>query len=176
MNYSTARRKIYSGHLLAWSHRAWGSWYDVKIQAVRAFTQSEYCHVGVAWNVGGRIFALEAVLAGVRIFPLSRMLPFYHIPVPVKWTTDVEAWALAQVGQPYSQWQAIKAGLGLLKAGEDSIFQCAEYAQEVLRRGGVDLKCDATPAALVTAAMSAGSPAWAIEADVPSQQLRKEPQ
>ena len=176
MNYSTARKKIRSGDLLAWSHRPWGSWHDFKIQMVRALTQSEYCHVGIAWNVSGRLFALEAVLTGVRIFPLSRMLPFYHIPLLVKWESEVEAWALAQVGEPYSQWQAIKAGLGLLKAGDDSIWQCAEYAQEVLRRGGVDLPGPATPAALVTAAMKAGSPAWSIQADVPSQQPRKEPQ
>lgn len=176
MNYSAARKKIQSGDLLAWSHRGLGSWYDFKIQMVRAVTQSEYCHVGIAWQIGGRLFVLEAVLTGVRIFPLSRMLPFYWCGVPVTWASEVEDWALRQVGEPYSQWQAIKAALGLLRVGDDNIWQCAEYAQEVLRRGGVNLPGLATPAALVTAAMKAGSPVWAVEADVPSQPQRREPQ
>ena len=152
MRYAEARGRIKSGDLLAWSHRGWRSWYDLKVQAVRAFTRSEYCHVGIAWAVSGRLFALEAVLTGVRIFPLSRMLPFYWVPLRATWTREVEAWALAQVGEPYSQWRAVLAGLGLLRPGEDSIWQCAEYAAEVARRGGVELGSEATPTAVVLAA------------------------
>jgi len=60
MKYSEVRDTIKSGDLLAWSHRGWRTWYDIKIQAVRFFTQSEFSHVGVAWAVGGRVFVLEA--------------------------------------------------------------------------------------------------------------------
>ena len=161
MSYADHRTKIKSGDLLAWSHRPWGSWYDLKVQAVRMFTRSEYCHVGIAWCVADRLFALEAVLAEVRIFPLSRMLPFYHIPVPAQWEPEVEAWALKQIGEQYSQWQAIKAGLGLLKAGDDSIWQCAEYAQEVLARAGIVLPGDPTPTNIVAQAMKFG-PCWLV--------------
>lgn len=153
MKYAEARPQIRSGDLLAWSHRGWGSWYDIQIQMVRVFTQSEYSHVGVAWVTAGRVFALEAVQTGVRIFPLSRLLPFYWVPLGGAWAAEVEAWALAQVGEPYSKWQAVLAGLGLLRAGEDNIWQCAEYAQEVARRQGTPLPGKATPAALVRAAM-----------------------
>jgi len=157
MNYQAARRKIRSGDLLAWSHRGWGSWYDLKVQAVRVWTRSEYCHVGIAWRVADRLFALEAVLTGVRIFPLSRMRPFYHLPLPARWTPEVEAWALEQVGEPYSQWQAMLAGVGLLKPGADSIWQCAEYAQAVLRAAGIDLVGDPTPSNIVNEAKRAGA-------------------
>jgi hypothetical protein len=157
VKYAEARPQIRSGDLLAWSHRGWGSWYDIQIQMVRVFTQSEYSHVGIAWVVAGRVFVLEAVQTGVRIFPLSRLLPFYWLPLganwDAEWESEVEAWALQQVGEPYSKWQAVLAGLGLLRAGEDNIWQCAEYAQEVARRQGTPLVGKATPADLVLAAM-----------------------
>lgn len=164
MNYASARPKIRSGHLLAWTHRAWGSWYDFQIQMVRTFTQSEYCHVGLAWLIGGRVFVLEAVGTGVRIFPLSRLLPFFWLPVPGKWSIEAERFALDQVGQPYSKWQAVLAGFGLLKSGEDTIWQCAEYAQAVLDLAGVKLLGRPTPSNLVAQAMSAGAPCWLVEA------------
>lgn len=152
MKYAAARSGIRSGDLLAWSHDRWGSLYDFKVQMVRVFTRSEYCHVGIAWSVSGRLFVLEAVSSGVRIFPLSRLLPFYWLPLKAAWESEVEAWALRQVGEPYSQWQAMLAGLNLLKPGEDTIWQCAEYAAEVTRRAGVDLGTMVTPNALVLAA------------------------
>lgn len=166
MNYAAARGQIQSGDLLAWTHRAWGSWYDIQIQIVRTFTQSRYCHVGVAWNVAGRLMVLEAVATGVRIFPLSRLVPFDWLPIKAAWEPEVEAWALQQVGEPYSKWQAMLAGVGLLKAGEDSIWQCAEYAQQVALRGGVELPGKATPANLVAMAMEQRCvECWAITRD-----------
>lgn len=152
MKYSNARVRLKSGDLLAWSHERWGSWYDFKVQMVRVFTRSVYCHVGICWEVGGRVFVLEAVSTGVRIFPLSRLLPFYWLPLKANWADEVEMWALRQVGEPYSQWQAVLAGLGLLKPSVDSIWQCAEYAADVARRCGVELGTDVTPNALLLAA------------------------
>ena len=167
MKYETeAREHIRSGDLLAWGHDRWGSFYDLKIQLVRMFTRSEYCHVGIAWAFGGRVFVLEAVSTGVRIFPLSRLLPFWWIPLRAVWESEVEAWAMRQVGEPYSEWQAVLAGLGLLKPGEDRIWQCAEYAAEVARRAGVNLGVDVTPTAVVRAAQRLpGTVTHFVEAD-----------
>lgn len=162
--YAQARPSIRSGDLLAWTHRAWRSWYDVQIQAVRFFTQSEYSHVGVAWWAGDKLLVLEAVGAGVRIFPLSRLTPFYWLPMKADWAPEVEAWALDQVGLPYSKWQAVLAGLGLLRAGADNVWQCAEYAQQVLDRLGVPLEGTPTPANLVYQAQRRGVPAWQVQA------------
>ena len=179
MNYSAARKKIKSGQLLAWGHERWGSWYDLKIQAVRMWERSVYCHVGIAWWAGverDRLLVFEAVLTGVRVFPLSRMLPFYWCPNPVNWTSEVETWALRQVGEPYSQWQAIKAGLGLLKRGEDSIWQCAELAQELLSRQGMWVYGEPTPNNVMLQAQRRYAGIEFVEQDVPSQTQRKEPQ
>lgn len=35
MKYKEIRPLIKSGDILAWSHRGWKSWYDIKIQFVR---------------------------------------------------------------------------------------------------------------------------------------------
>lgn len=154
MSVDRAFRRIRSGDLLAWTHRPCQTWYDVKLQIVRAFTRSDYNHVGIAWRIDGMVFALEAVTTGVRIFPLDRLLPCFHIPAKAAWEPEVQAWALLQVGEPYSQWQAVLAGLGLLKAGEDNIWQCAEYAQQVLIRSGIPIPGKATPSSVVREVMN----------------------
>jgi hypothetical protein len=150
--YQEIRPEIRSGDLFAWSHTSWKSWYDIKIQAVRLFTQSEYCHVGIAWVIGGRVFALEAVQPKVRIFPLSKLTPFYWLPMNAPWDPKTEEYALSIIGEPYSQEQAVAAFINMLKTGKDANWQCAEYVHEVLKTDGIDLGKKATPNAIVLAA------------------------
>lgn len=161
--YSARRHKIRSGDLLAWSHRGWGSWYDMQIQAVRIFTRSEYCHVGVAWVISGRVFVLEAVGTGVRIMPLSRLLPCYWMPLGAAWSARAEEFAIARVGEPYSKWQAVLAGLQRLTPGDDRIWQCAEFVVVVLDQVGIDLGPDCTPSSVVLAAQRRGAPLHYLE-------------
>ncbi len=149
--YNQVRSEIRSGDLLAWSHLGWRSWYDFKIQIVRFFTRSEYCHVGIAWVVGGRVFVLEAVQPKVRIFPLSKLKPFYWLPLKTEWSKASEEFALARVGEKYSELQAVKAFFDALKPGEDAEWQCAEYVNAVLRQEGIDLADKATPSNIVLA-------------------------
>lgn len=149
--YEKIRSVIKSGDILAWSHRKWSSWYDLQIQAVRFFTQSEYCHVGTAWVVGGRVFVIEAVTPKVRIYPLSKLLPFYLIPLNDTWAMQAEEFALAQVGCDYSKWKAIKSFFG--KPDYDSLWQCAELTVEIAKLNGIDLGEHYTPSAVVQAAL-----------------------
>jgi hypothetical protein len=109
MKYEAAREKIKSGDLLAWSHRGWRSWYDIQIQLVRFFTQSEYSHVGIVWVVGGRVLVIEAVTPKVRIYPLSKLGTFYWLPYSEPWTAHHEELALSYVGTEYSKLEAIAA-------------------------------------------------------------------
>lgn len=153
MLYKHARGRIRSGHLLAWSHRDWRTWYDKQIQMVRTFTQSEYCHVGIAYRLAGRLLVIEAVRPLVRLFPLSHLLPCYWIPVPAKWSPAAERWLLRQVGKPYSRWQAVLAGVGRLDAGKDEIWECAELVQSGERRLRVSLPGKATPSNMVAQAL-----------------------
>lgn len=160
MKYAEARRNIKSGDLLAWSHRGWNSLYDVQIQAIRVFTQSEYCHVGLAWVIGGRVFVLEAVTPKIRIYPLSKLGEFYWLPLGAQWRPETEEFALSKVGEVYSKWQAVKSYFKPLRI--DNKWQCAEYARQVLLRNGVDLGEKVTPSAIVKAAQEYGAPLYLV--------------
>jgi len=144
MNYAEARPRIRSGDVILLSYNKWSSWYDIQVMAVRLFRMSEYCHVGVAWVIGGRVFILHAIGAGVSITPLSHELPFYWIQRN-EWTPVAEEFALATVGQAYSKWQVILAGLGLLRGGADNDWECGEFANGVLERCGARLGTAYTP-------------------------------
>src|SRR3990167_7202548 len=141
MKYAEVRNRIRSGDLLAWTHRGWNSFYDFQVQMVRAFTQSEYSHVGIAWVIGGRVMVIEAVSSGVRIFPLSRLLPCYWVSLKLDWTEWVEETALAIVGRPYdSKLRMVLAFLGIVKQGGEERLQCAEFVKLILTCAGVDRK------------------------------------
>lgn len=162
MDYRTIRPYIKSGHLLAWSHRApfWRSWHDFKIAMVRFFTQSEYSHVGMAWVVGNRVLVIEAVTPLVRIYPLSKLGDFYHIPINGRFGYEALSFALSRVGEPYSQLQAMASPFAELR--EDTKWECAELCIAIGKRMGVDLGRIATPSEVVRTAMLNGAPCTLI--------------
>ncbi len=151
VGYDEIRPDIQSGDLVAWSHRELASWYDVQIQLVRVFTRSEFSHVGTAWRIGGRLFVLESVVGGVRIFPLSRLTPFYWLPMSRPWLPEAEEFALAHLGEPYSKLECIEAFFEPLT--ESGRWQCAKYTRAVQKANGVDLGDRDTPSDIVREAM-----------------------
>ena len=158
MSYAAIRDRIRSGDLLSWSHDRWDSWYDFKVQMVRMATQSEYCHVGIAWVTAGRVFVLEAVQPRIRIFPLSSLRPFYWLPMGITWTPELEEFAMVRVGDPYSEWQAMAAFFNHLASGADRVWQCAEYVDQILKTAGINLACKPVPTDIVRAAQRLGAP------------------
>lgn len=157
MKYADLRPKIKSGDLLAWSHREpwYRSWDDFKIAMVRMFTKSEYSHVGTAWIVGDRVFIIEAVTPLVRIYPLSKALPFYHLPLNAGWSSTTLEYALAKVGERYSQLQAIQAFFKLPK--EDSFWECAELTRLIAKQDNINLGESAVPSDVVHNALRSGA-------------------
>ncbi len=154
MQYADVRPQIKTGDLLAWSHGGWRTWHDIQVSFVRIFTRSEFSHVGLAWVANGRVFILEAVGSGVRIYPLSRELPFYWVPKPFRLSRNAVNFAFAHIGDAYSKFQAKLAGLGLLQKGDDDVWQCAEFVLSILAQDRWPLDdVDATPTAVVKAAM-----------------------
>jgi hypothetical protein len=151
MKYTDVRPQIRSGDLLAWSHGGWASWHDWQVQGVRVFTRSEYSHVAIAWVVGGRVFVIESVVGGIRIFPLSRLLPFYRLNMNATWAIETEEYALAHIGEPYSKLECIQAYFEPLKL--DGHWECAKWVMAVLKMDGIDLGDKATPSDVVQAAM-----------------------
>lgn len=154
MKYSDVRGKIRSGDLLAFSHGDWKSINGIKTNIVRLFTLSTYSHVAIAWVVGGRVFALEAVQPKLRIFPLSKLGEFYHINTNAKWTHFTEEYALSKIGIDYSQLAAIRAFFQPLE--NENVQECAAYVMEVLEKDGIFLGYMARPDTVVKAALNNG--------------------
>jgi hypothetical protein len=166
LTYAAARPRIKSGDIMALSHFAWSDWYDIQVQMVRTFTQSDYCHVGLIWGVADRLFVIEAVNPLVRLVPLSKYAAegFFWIPTEAPISDDELEYALADVGVgQYSKWQAVLAFLRRLRIGADQLKSCAEFLIECRNRSGVDLGDTATPAAVVRHLQEAGRPVWLVK-------------
>jgi hypothetical protein len=143
MKYSEYRSNIKSGDILAWSYTKFNwTWYDFKIMLVRLATRSKYTHVGIAWIVGGRVFILEAVSTGVRIFPLSKDVPFMHLTWK-ELTNEQLEFALEKVGEKYSYWECFLAFFKKNNPNNDD-WECAEFVGKVM-----DFPCKAEPVAVV---------------------------
>jgi hypothetical protein len=147
MDYNEARPQIVSGDVIAFSHEGWKSWSDIESQIVRMATRSEFSHVGVAWVVAGRVMILEAVVPMIRIFPLSKLTPFYWMPLNKGMSNDVEEYALSRIGEEYSKWEAIRGFFG--KTSDNGKWQCAELTMDILQRLAVHLPGFATPTNIV---------------------------
>lgn len=162
MNYQEARDKIQSGDIIAWSHYNWGSWYDFKVQSVQIVGRTPYCHVAVAYRMGGRLWVIEAVKPCVRMVPLSNLIQpkgFYWLNVNVPMTDDELEFGLSGIAiREYSEVQAVQAQLDMLEIGADTITQCAENTIEMRRRSGIDFGPKATPAAVMLKGKSMGFP------------------
>lgn len=161
MKYAEARNTLRSGDLLAWSHRKWNTFHDIKIQAVRFFTQSEYSHVGMCWLSGGRVWVIEAVEPCVRIYPLSKLGTFYLTPLHAEWSASTEESALEHIGVRYSQLDAIRAFFEPMERGR--VTECVALVLDVLMRDGIYLGDRATPDAVVREEQRLGNPTYLIE-------------
>lgn len=154
MKYSEIRPTICSGDLLAFSRGDWKSWDGIKVNFIRIFTRSTYSHVAVAWVVGGRVFALEAVKPKLRIFPLSKLGDFYHVSINAKWKNSTEEYALSKIGVDYSELAAIRAFFAPLE--NENVQECAAYAMEVLEKDDIHLGYLARPDTVIQAALNRG--------------------
>lgn len=149
--YSLVRNQIKSGDILVWTSRGWGNLANITAQAIRLMTRSEYCHVGVAWEIGGRMMVVEAVQPLVRIYPLSKLLPCYHLKMDIQWQSSFDEILMERVGDPYSVWQAIISYFG--SPVNDEKWQCVELANYIYKRIGVPMAEVYTPTAFVEEAL-----------------------
>jgi hypothetical protein len=152
MQYANIRDKFKSGDLIALTHKKWGSFYDLQVQAVRAGTQSEYSHVAGLIVFAGRVFVVESVEPVIRLVPLSNLAEegFYWLPMNYEMSPEELEFSMAKVGKgSYSKWQAILAQLRKLKIGADDNWECAEFMIVAKRLSGIDLGDKATPSAVI---------------------------
>lgn len=157
--YSEIRDEIRSGDIIILSHYKWASFYDLQVMAVRLFSASEYCHIGVAVVFGGRVWVAESVSPVVRLVPLSIYAKdgMYIIPTRTPMNDTELEYLLSKVGTgKYSKWQAMMAYLDRLELGADEHFECAEYAICARRLSGLELGPRAVPASVVKEALKQG--------------------
>jgi hypothetical protein len=158
MDYPAIRHEIRTGDLLFWSHGSWSSWADIQTLAVRAFTMSEYSHVGVAVVLAGRVFVVHAIGRGVVIEPLSNQDAFYWCPMGHDFPESALDAGMRRVGESYSKWQAVLAFFQKLRIGADTQWQCAEFALWFWQQAGIVIGDTATPAALARQMNALGKP------------------
>lgn len=127
VKYADVRAAMASGDVVFFQSNHW------KARLVRWWTKSPFSHVGILFCVAGRVFVLEAVLNGVRIYPLSKEARFWHAPRFVDWGVEAEEFAMSKVSEPYSQFWAVLAGAGF-RLPDDGMWQCAEFVRQVLLR------------------------------------------
>lgn len=150
-NYSSVRDSLKSGDIVLLTHTSWGSLYSAQVMIVRLASLSEFSHIGVVVEIGGRKFIAEAVSPLVRLIPLSNYADegFYVCPTDVPMTEEELEYLMSKVGMgKYSKWQAIKAWFNKLDLGNDDYFECAEYVLIARRLSGCNLGSRAVPAAI----------------------------
>ena len=169
--FSQQEKRFKTGDLLAWSVRGWGNTTDAVSQVIRAVLRSEYCHVGNALVIDGMAFVVEALPPAIRLYPLDKLTPFYHIQIPTEGIYKYQPYALdyenelfsaskrsAQrflldvIGEEYSRIQAVMSLFDT--PPRDNKWQCAELANAFYREMGLDLGETYTPSAIVEAALN----------------------
>lgn len=154
--YSQIREQIKPGDVLALHDEFVPTYYGLKIAAVQLLT-GPYCHVGLLWPMGGRLWCLESVIPKIRMSPLSNVASqgFFWLPLDRPMSAEEIEFALSHVSiGEYSQHEAIKAGAGLLTE-EDAAngkWECAKYTVLARAKSGVDLGPRWVPTDVVLAA------------------------
>lgn len=125
--YKDIRESLQSGDIVFYSSN--DSLIDKLIKFV---TRSEFSHMGLIFRLEGRVFLLEASLAGgIRMVPLTLRMPDYIFRFSEKysWTRRMERKALAHIMEKYNVWEALRASLGFK---EGSGWICTRYVAEVV--------------------------------------------
>jgi hypothetical protein len=131
MKYSEIRSQLKSGDLAFYSsHKTLGD------LIIKAWTKSDYSHVGVIWVLAGRVFLLEAsATGGVRMVPISKRLPDVVVQMGLKWSPEAEHIAMEHMMDPYSYLDAIRAGLAMGYVSSKG-WICTEYAAKIVNACG----------------------------------------
>ncbi len=127
-------------------------------KVIRTFTRSDYCHCGVVWIVGQRVFLIEARYSqGVTLRLLSEAMPCDWIATGCNWSEAIETSALMKLQTRYSILAAIALALGLKPPGQTEV--CSLYAANVIEAGLPGVEFDRkglTPGNLAETFLAAG--------------------
>jgi hypothetical protein len=149
MLYSDIRPKIKTGDALFFSGGNWRSIYGIQVMLVRMFKPSKWSHVGMAWVANDRVFIMESVGTGIRLFPLSREIPFGWVPKPEQLSQTALEWAFAHIGVKYPpKWKmALNKAFGM-HVDLDGHMDCSDFFTGILAQDRIYFNCAADPTTL----------------------------
>lgn len=145
--YEDYRHEIQSGDLVVWATESIGSFRDFQLALVQIATRSLYDHVGIAWRAGGRLLVVEATPPEIRIFPLSKLTPFYHLKMDIEWRDEYESYLVKHVGSKYSILEAIISFI--TKPPQNNKWQCAEFVNDFYKMLNIQFTDSYTPHQIV---------------------------
>lgn len=141
MKYEDYRSKIQTGDIIGFSRS------KPVAAIIKFFTKSIYSHVGTAFVAYDRVYVIEAVQPYIRIYPLSRLLPFYHCSINKELNQNALDFLHSTVGDRYSIKDCIRAYLA--ETTTDNRWQCAEHVRYAQRLNGQIVNSKATPGAIM---------------------------
>lgn len=147
-NYSEYRKNIKSGDFIAYRSRyrsGWTSWLGFMVSL---FSLSRYSHVGVAIELGERLFLVSADIPEVKLELLSKTKPFYHVPMNIEWSSQNTENLLKHLGERYSILEAIK-GYFRKNNDENDLWFCTEFAKDFYKTLDIPFSKDMTPQDMV---------------------------
>lgn len=141
--YSSVRGDFRTGDVLCFRGRDLASW------IIRWLTHSPYSHVGLVYELEGRVFCLEATGIGVHLILVGELVRRYHGGIDYFQMLDVTDeqrasaihFGFGHLGKPYDRWGLVRF-LWFLASGrkhrsrERSYWYCSEIVAEAYRVAG----------------------------------------
>ena len=126
---------------------------------IRRWTKETYSHVAIVYKIhNGHVTVAEAFEGkGVRLLSIDKLLPAQVFYIDGELTAEARNFINSKLGQGYSWFDCVRAAMGW-RPKSDEKWQCAEFANAVLRKDGlcVDEKA-ITPGKLVKEVLQKGS-------------------
>lgn len=149
--FKSHRKNIKSGDLLIWTNNKGNRFVRLCSWLIRVATISEYNHVGIAWNLNGRLLMIHATVPRVEIVPIDPSLSkvdFYHIKMNVDWNKNLEDKILTDIGKPYGYLDAFLSLFGKEDRTNNKVH-CGELVSKFYKYTGYELNCKSTPSMIV---------------------------
>jgi len=152
--YSRYRKNIKNGDLLLWNIDKVEKPIDYFLKLVQFVLRIKYSHVGIAVNLHGRLFCLEAVRPYVRLVPLSMKNNFAVIHTNIDWKDSYYDLLFKYIGYPYNVFDVIRYIINI-KNSKNS-FYCTKLVADYYNSIGlvVGENAGATPKSLIEAVES----------------------
>lgn len=139
--YSEVVDSIQTGDLLAWKKTRVKTFFDFILLMYHKVFGADFVHVGIAVDIGGEKFLLEAAPPVVRLIPIYMKNDFYLLKNNIEYNPNHRKYLMKFLGRNYSIGDLF-TGLANIGPSDDS-FYCSELAGDFYDKIGILTKEDA---------------------------------